>query len=220
MLSQSRQRKIKQSAVFSFSFKKNSQYSQYQHQRPAFDTNKKEIAQPTSFSGIEYGADESARSAPFSPQREREIFTLGSTSFYTAATCLGAAYAVEQHLRRHSAALCDLLDALDESRGFAAYYIPMEPSANQFRMPFPLRSRCALSNAPWRPKRRRRSTVSAMSDACRPQTSGRGTAPASASCSRGLIVRNECGTRCTLKICLNAGWVLTQSDSGSSRTSR
>lgn len=38
----------------------------------------------------------------------------------TADTRLGAAYAVEQHLRRHGACLCDLLDALDDSSGFAA----------------------------------------------------------------------------------------------------
>ena len=34
---------------------------------------------------------------------------------------LGAAYAAEQHLRRHSASLCDLLDALDDPSGFAAF---------------------------------------------------------------------------------------------------
>jgi len=85
--SQSRQRKIKQSAFFSFSFKKNSQSPPYQHLRPAFDTNQKEIAQPTSFFlATEYGADESASPAQFSPLRERETFTLGSTNFYTADT--------------------------------------------------------------------------------------------------------------------------------------
>jgi len=38
----------------------------------------------------------------------------------TAEARLGAAYAVEQHLRRHGASLCDLLDALDDPSGFTA----------------------------------------------------------------------------------------------------
>ena len=45
---------------------------------------------------------------------------LNTTTLDTAEARLGAAYAVEQHLRRHGASLCDLLDALDDSSGFAA----------------------------------------------------------------------------------------------------
>ena len=45
---------------------------------------------------------------------------LNTTSLDTAEARLGAAYAVEQHLRRHGASLCDLLDALDDPGGFAA----------------------------------------------------------------------------------------------------
>lgn len=45
---------------------------------------------------------------------------LNTTILDTAETRLGAACAVERHLRRHGADLCDLLDALDDSSGFAA----------------------------------------------------------------------------------------------------
>lgn len=45
---------------------------------------------------------------------------LNTTTLDTAEARLGAAYAVEQHLRRHGASLCDLLDALDDPSGFAA----------------------------------------------------------------------------------------------------
>ncbi|MDG4647264.1 hypothetical protein P6F26_02305 [Roseibacterium sp. SDUM158017] len=45
---------------------------------------------------------------------------LNTTTIDTAEARLGAAYAVEQHLRRHGASLCDLLDALDDPSGFAA----------------------------------------------------------------------------------------------------
>ncbi|WP_322865309.1 hypothetical protein U5922_003335 [Aquicoccus sp. G2-2] len=44
---------------------------------------------------------------------------LHTTPLDTAETRLGAAYAVEQHLHRHGASLCDLLDALGDSSGFA-----------------------------------------------------------------------------------------------------
>ncbi|WP_026759148.1 hypothetical protein [Sediminimonas qiaohouensis] len=46
---------------------------------------------------------------------------LNITTLDPAEVRLGAAYAVEQHLRRHGASLCDLLDALDDSSGFAAF---------------------------------------------------------------------------------------------------
>ncbi len=45
---------------------------------------------------------------------------LNTTTLDTAEARLGAAYAVEKHLRRHGASLCDLLDALDDPGGFAA----------------------------------------------------------------------------------------------------
>ena len=45
---------------------------------------------------------------------------LNTTTLDTAEARLGAAYTVEQHLRRHGASLCDLLDALDDPSGFAA----------------------------------------------------------------------------------------------------
>ncbi len=45
---------------------------------------------------------------------------LNTTPLDTAETRLGVANAVEQHLRRHGAGLCDLLDALDDPSGFAA----------------------------------------------------------------------------------------------------
>ena len=45
---------------------------------------------------------------------------LNTTTLDTAQARLGVAYAVEQHLRRHGASLCDLLDALDDPSGFAA----------------------------------------------------------------------------------------------------
>ena len=45
---------------------------------------------------------------------------LNTTTLDTAEARLGAAYAVEQHLRRHGASLCDLLDALDDRNGFAS----------------------------------------------------------------------------------------------------
>ena len=45
---------------------------------------------------------------------------LNTTALDAAYAHLGAAYAVEQHLRRHGADLCDLLDALDKPGGFAA----------------------------------------------------------------------------------------------------
>lgn len=44
---------------------------------------------------------------------------LNTTPLDTAETRLGVANAVEQHLRRRGASLCDLLDALDDSSGFA-----------------------------------------------------------------------------------------------------
>ncbi|GGH36596.1 hypothetical protein SAMN05444007_108290 [Cribrihabitans marinus] len=44
---------------------------------------------------------------------------LNTTTLDIAEARLGAAYAVEQHLRRHGASLCDLLDALDDPAGFA-----------------------------------------------------------------------------------------------------
>ncbi|WP_428515240.1 hypothetical protein [Roseovarius sp.] len=43
-----------------------------------------------------------------------------TTTTDTAEARLGAAYIVEQHLRRHGASLCDLLDALDDPSGCAA----------------------------------------------------------------------------------------------------
>lgn len=46
--------------------------------------------------------------------------TLNTTTLDTAEARLGAAYTAEQHLRRHGASLCDLLDALDDPSGFAA----------------------------------------------------------------------------------------------------
>src|SRR6056297_735521 len=45
---------------------------------------------------------------------------LNTTTLETAQARLGAACSVEQHLRRHGASLCDLLDALDDPSGFAA----------------------------------------------------------------------------------------------------
>jgi hypothetical protein len=45
---------------------------------------------------------------------------LNTTPLDAAYAHLGAAYAVEQHLHRHGASLRDLLDALDDSSGFAA----------------------------------------------------------------------------------------------------
>ncbi len=45
---------------------------------------------------------------------------LNTTTLDPAGARLGAAYAVELHLRRHGASLCDLLDALDDPAGFAA----------------------------------------------------------------------------------------------------
>lgn len=45
---------------------------------------------------------------------------LNTTTLDTAEARLGAAYTVEQYLRRHRASLCDLLDALDDPSGFAA----------------------------------------------------------------------------------------------------
>lgn len=45
---------------------------------------------------------------------------LNTTTLDTAEARLGAAYVVEQHLRRHGASLCDLLDALDDRNGFSA----------------------------------------------------------------------------------------------------
>lgn len=46
---------------------------------------------------------------------------LNTKNLNTAEARLGAAYAVEQHLHRHGASLCDLLDALDDPSGFAAF---------------------------------------------------------------------------------------------------
>lgn len=46
--------------------------------------------------------------------------TLNTTTIDTSEARLGAACTVEQHLRRHGASLCDLLDALDDPSGFAA----------------------------------------------------------------------------------------------------
>lgn len=43
-----------------------------------------------------------------------------TTPLDAADAHLGAAYTVEQHLRRHGASLCDLRDALDDPGGFAA----------------------------------------------------------------------------------------------------
>jgi hypothetical protein len=43
-----------------------------------------------------------------------------STNYLTEEARLGAAYTTEQHLRRHGASLCDLLDALDDPSGFEA----------------------------------------------------------------------------------------------------
>ncbi|WP_112323976.1 hypothetical protein [Oceanibium sediminis] len=45
---------------------------------------------------------------------------LNTTTLNTAEAGLGTTYTVEQHLRRHGASLCDLLDALDDPSGFAA----------------------------------------------------------------------------------------------------
>ncbi|SNT76949.1 hypothetical protein [Paracoccus seriniphilus] len=45
---------------------------------------------------------------------------LNTTNLHAAEARLSAAYAAEQHLRRHGASLCDLLDALDDPSGFAA----------------------------------------------------------------------------------------------------
>jgi len=45
---------------------------------------------------------------------------LNTTTIDIADARLGAAYMAEQHLRRHGASLCDLLDALDDPSGFAA----------------------------------------------------------------------------------------------------
>lgn len=46
--------------------------------------------------------------------------TLNTITLDIAEARLGAAYTAEQHLRRHGASLCDLLDALDDPSGFAA----------------------------------------------------------------------------------------------------
>ncbi|MFC0161762.1 hypothetical protein CDZ97_21825 [Mameliella alba] len=45
---------------------------------------------------------------------------LNTHTLDTAEARLGAAYTVEKHLRRHGASLCDLLDALDDRKGFSA----------------------------------------------------------------------------------------------------
>lgn len=45
---------------------------------------------------------------------------LNTTALNTAEARLGAAYSVEQHLRRHGGSLCDLLDAFEDTSGFAA----------------------------------------------------------------------------------------------------
>ncbi len=45
---------------------------------------------------------------------------LNTTTLDTAELRLDAVYAVEQHLRRHGAGLCDLLDVLDDPSGFEA----------------------------------------------------------------------------------------------------
>ncbi len=45
---------------------------------------------------------------------------LNTTTLDTAEARLGADYAVEQHLRRHGASLCDLPDALVDPSGVAA----------------------------------------------------------------------------------------------------
>ena len=45
---------------------------------------------------------------------------LNTNTLDNAEARLGAAYAAEQHLRRHGASLCGLLDALDDPSGFAA----------------------------------------------------------------------------------------------------
>lgn len=55
-----------------------------------------------------------------SEPHERENIMLNITTLDTAEARLGAAYTVEQHLRRHGASLCDLLDALDDPSGVAA----------------------------------------------------------------------------------------------------
>ena len=55
-----------------------------------------------------------------SATHEREIIMLNTNTIDTAEARLGASYAVEKHLRRHGASLCDLLDALDDPSGFAA----------------------------------------------------------------------------------------------------
>ena len=55
-----------------------------------------------------------------SAPHEREINMLNTNTLDTAEARLGAAYTVEQHLRRHGASLCDLLDAIDDKKGFSA----------------------------------------------------------------------------------------------------
>lgn len=46
---------------------------------------------------------------------------LTTTTLDSAEVRLGATYTVEQHLRRHGAGLCDLLDALEDPSGFEAF---------------------------------------------------------------------------------------------------
>lgn len=45
---------------------------------------------------------------------------LKTNSLDAAEARLCNAYTVEKHLRRHGASLCDLLDALDDRKGFSA----------------------------------------------------------------------------------------------------
>ena len=45
---------------------------------------------------------------------------LNTDSLNSGEARLGAAYTTENHLRRHGASLCDLLDALEDPSGFAA----------------------------------------------------------------------------------------------------
>ncbi len=58
---------------------------------------------------------------------------LNTTTLDTTEARLGAAYAVEQYLRRHGASLCNLLDALDDPGGFAS----LCDLHGAFGLPFP-----------------------------------------------------------------------------------
>ncbi len=62
---------------------------------------------------------------------------LNTTPLDTAETRLGVANAMEQHLRRHGASLCDLLDALDDSSEFATLCGLYDAFRQPIKMPIP-----------------------------------------------------------------------------------